>query len=212
MFIVDNCDLKKSNCYKNFLFKRLHILEWLPRYTKFDAVSDLIAGITVGLTMMPQSMAYAALANLSPQYGLYSSFMGSLIYVFFGTIKEVSIGPTSLMALLTISYTRNLPIDYIFLLCFLAGWVELLMGVFKLGFIVDFISAPAISGFTSATACIIIMTQLKGLFGIKFASNDIVDYFFKFGEHLPETKQEDLMLGVCSIICLLIFRVRLYYY
>lgn len=133
LYIVANCSPEKSDTCKRLLFKRLHILEWLPWYTKFDGIADLIAGITVGLTMMPQSMAYAALANLPPQYGLYSSFMGSLIYVFFGTIKEVSIGPTSLMALLTVSYTRNLPFDYIFLLGFLAGWVELLMGLFKLG-------------------------------------------------------------------------------
>lgn len=83
--------------------------------------------------MMPQSMAYAALANLPAHYGLYSSFMGAFIYIFFGTIKEVSIGATSLMALLTLSYTDTLPLDYIILLCFLCGWVELLMGIFKLG-------------------------------------------------------------------------------
>lgn len=83
--------------------------------------------------MMPQSMAYASLANLPAHYGLYSSFMGAFIYIFFGTIKEVSIGPTSLMALLTLSYTDNLSLDFVILLCFLCGWVELLMGIFKLG-------------------------------------------------------------------------------
>lgn len=83
--------------------------------------------------MMPQSIAYASLAELTAQYGLYAAFMGSIIYVFFGTIKEVSIGPTSLMALLSVSYTHDLPVDFIILLAFLAGCVEFIMGVMKLG-------------------------------------------------------------------------------
>lgn len=118
---------------RDTITKRIYILQWLPRYNKVDLISDLIAGITIGLTMMPQSIAYASLAELTAQYGLYSAFMGSLIYVFFGTIKEVSIGPTSLMSLLSLSYTRDLPVDFIILLAFLAGCVEFIMGLLKLG-------------------------------------------------------------------------------
>lgn len=83
--------------------------------------------------MMPQSIAYASLAGLPAQYGLYTAFIGSFTYVFFGTIKQVSIGPTSLMSLLTFSYTESLNVDFVILLSFLAGCVEFLMGVFKLG-------------------------------------------------------------------------------
>ncbi|KAF2879074.1 hypothetical protein ILUMI_27083 [Ignelater luminosus] len=196
----------KKSRLKNLLYKRFYILQWIPEYTKFDGISDVIAGITVGLTMMPQSMAYASLANLPAHYGLYSSFMGAFIYIFFGTIKEVSIGPTSLMALLTLSYTDNLSLDFVILLCFLCGWVELLMGIFKLGFIVDFISAPAISGFTSATSVIIILAQLKGLFGIKFKSNNIFHYVQQFVSHSSDIKINDLILGIGCIVFLLIFR------
>lgn len=191
---------------KNLLYKRFYILQWIPLYTRFDGISDVIAGVTVGLTMMPQSMAYASLANLPAHYGLYSSFMGAFIYIFFGTIKEVSIGPTSLMALLTLSYTDHLSLDFIILLCFLCGWVELLMGIFKLGFIVDFISAPAISGFTSATSVIIILAQLKGLFGIKFKSKNIFHYIQQFISHSSDIKMYDLILGICCIAFLLVFR------
>jgi sodium-independent sulfate anion transporter 11 len=115
------------------LRRHISILQWLPKYTKADVVADFIAGLTVGLTMMPQSIAYANLAGLPAQYGLYTAFIGSFTYVFFGTIKEVSIGPTSLMALLTFSYTEGLPVDYVILLAFLAGCVEFLMGLLKLG-------------------------------------------------------------------------------
>lgn len=69
-------------------------MQWLPKYTKDDIISDFIAGITVGLTMIPQSVAYAGLAGVSPEYGLYTAFIGSFTYIFFGTIKEVSYSPT----------------------------------------------------------------------------------------------------------------------
>lgn len=113
--------------------KYLPVLEWLPRYTRLKAVSDLIAGITLGLTMIPQSMAYAVLAERIPQYGLYSCFVGGFLYIIFGTVKEVSIGPSSLMSLLTLQYTRDMPQDFVILFCFLAGCVEFLMGVLHLG-------------------------------------------------------------------------------
>lgn len=80
----------KNSYFKELLYKRLHILKWLPNYTKQDVISDFIAGLTVGLTMIPQSIAYAGLAGVSPEYGLYTAFMGSFTYIFFGTIKEVS--------------------------------------------------------------------------------------------------------------------------
>lgn len=115
------------------LSKRLPILQWLPKYTKEDIFADFIAGVTIGLTMMPQSIAYASLAELPAQYGLYTALMGSFVYIFFGTIKQISIGPSSLMTLLTYSYTGHLPLDYMVLLCFIAGCVELLMGILRLG-------------------------------------------------------------------------------
>lgn len=131
MGATDKTTLKMK--LKNLLYKRVYILQWLPKYNRVDFISDMISGITIGLTMMPQSIAYASLAELTAQYGLYSAFMGCIIYVFFGTIKEVSIGPTSLMALLALSYTRDLPVDFVILLAFLSGCVEFIMGLLKLG-------------------------------------------------------------------------------
>ncbi|KAK5640923.1 hypothetical protein RI129_009470 [Pyrocoelia pectoralis] len=199
-----NIQFKKEKIITS-LKKRVHITQWITKYTKVDCIADLVSGLTLGLTIMPQSMAYAALANLPPHYGLYSSFMGAFVYTFFGTIKEVSIGPTSLMALLTLSYTKGLPIEFVILLCFLCGWVQFIMGVFKLGFLVDFISMPAISGFTTATSLTIILAQLKGLVGIRFSSDNIFHYVQKFYTHSDKIKLNDLILGVCCIIILLIF-------
>nr|CAI5853112.1 unnamed protein product [Callosobruchus analis] len=192
--------------FKKFLRKRIRILQWLPGYTKGDILADLIAGITVGMTMIPQSLAYAGLAGVSPQYGLYTAFIGSFTYVFFGSIKEVSIGPTSLMSLLVYSYVKGGPIEYVILLTFIAGCVELLMGVLKLGFLVDFISPCLTSGFTSASALIIIVAQVKHLLGIKIYSHDTFEVMKELSIHFRETSGPDAILGFSCIAFLFCFK------
>ncbi|KAK7868450.1 hypothetical protein R5R35_011203 [Gryllus longicercus] len=191
---------------KHLVLQHVPIISWLPKYTKFDAVSDAVAGFTVGLTLMPQSIAYASLAGLSAQYGLYTAFMGSLVYTFFGTIKEVSIGPTSLMALLTFQFTEHLGVEFVILLSFLAGCVELLMGVLNAGFLVSFISAPVTSGFTSATSIIIIIAQLKGILGISYKSHGTIDAVRQLFVHLPNTRLWDAILGIACATFLLSLR------
>ncbi|KAJ8953922.1 hypothetical protein NQ318_019162 [Aromia moschata] len=191
---------------KKLIYKRVHILQWLPFYTKNDILADFIAGITVGLTMMPQSIAYAGLAGISPEYGLYTAFIGSFTYVFFGTIKEVSIGPTSLMSLLTFSFVVGRPVECVILLTFIAGCVELLMGVLKLGFLVDFISPCLTSGFTSASAVIIIVAQLKHLLGIKIDSHDTFSVLVELSRNISEIKWQDTLLGVSCIVFLFCFK------
>ena len=194
---------RKSSCC---IVKYITILRWLPKYSQFHAVSDLVAGVSLGLTLIPQSIAYAALAGLTAQYGLYSCIVGAFMYIIFGTIKEVSIGPSSLMSLLTLEYTKNMPVDFVVLFCFLAGCVELIMGVLRLGFLVDFISIPVTSGFTSATSIIIIISQLQGLIGLKFKAHNVVDNFIKIFQNLKSVRLPDLTLGLCSILFLLCFR------
>lgn len=113
--------------------RRFFIVNWLPEYDRTKAIGDFIAGVTIGLTMIPQSLAYANLANVPAVYGLYSAFAGSIIYMFLGTVREVSIGPTSLMSILTVSYTYEKPIEYVFIMTFVCGCIEMLMGIFRLG-------------------------------------------------------------------------------
>ncbi|XP_069683415.1 sodium-independent sulfate anion transporter-like isoform X2 [Periplaneta americana] len=196
-----------STRIKTKVFRHVSILNWLPQYTVRDGIGDLIAGITVGLTLMPQSIAYASLAGLSPQFGLYSAFFGSYMYVIFGTIKEVSIGPTAVLSLLTYEFTHGLGIEYMVLLTFLVGCVELAMGFLNLGFLIDFISAPVTSGFTSAYSIIIIASQLKSLLGLrKFKTKGFVDNITKLTSHMYETRLWDTLLGVICIIFLLLLR------
>ncbi|XP_051158559.1 sodium-independent sulfate anion transporter-like [Leptopilina boulardi] len=209
MFKYSKKSSKEDDCSrnrKNFCKKYIPITNWFPKYTKFQAFSDVIAGSTIGLTVIPQSIAYAALAGLSAQYGLYSSFLGGFIYIFLGNIKEVSIGPTSLMSLLILEFTREMPANFAILLGFLAGCVELAMGLLNLGFLVDFISIPVTSGFTSATSVIIIIGQIQRLLGIKYKSKNILDNMIKLFQNIHQIRLNDTLLGLSSIIILLMIR------
>ncbi|XP_063097688.1 sodium-independent sulfate anion transporter isoform X5 [Cavia porcellus] len=140
--------------------KRLPVLAWLPRYSLQWLKMDFIAGLSVGLTVIPQALAYAEVAGLPPQYGLYSAFTGCFVYVFLGTSRDVTLGPTAIMSLLVSFYTFHEP-AYAVLLTFLSGCIQLAMGLLHLGFLLDFISCPVIKGFTSAAAIIIGFGQIK---------------------------------------------------
>ncbi|XP_039447034.1 sodium-independent sulfate anion transporter [Culex pipiens pallens] len=185
-------------------------VRWLRGYSARFAVADLIAGITVGLTVLPQGLAYATLAGLEPQYGLYSAFVGGLMYALIGGCREVTIGPTALLALMTSRHTghggESGP-HFAILLCFLSGIVELAMAVLRLGALVDLISLPVTVGFTSATALIIGASQLKALLGIRGGSGSgfaetIKTVIEKFGE----ARVSDSVLGFASIAVLLAMR------
>ncbi|XP_047024534.1 sodium-independent sulfate anion transporter-like [Helicoverpa zea] len=188
------------------LVRRLPLLRWLPQYSRVAALADLVAGVTLGLTLVPQSIAYAALADLPVHYGLYSSFLGTMLYVALGTVKEVSIGPTSLMALLTLQACRGLPIEFVLLLTFLSGCVVLLMGLLRLGFLVELISPSVTSGFTSATALIIVAAQLKGLLGLSFTAESVADNVRLIVTQWPLVRRTDCALAAACCTALLLLR------
>ncbi|XP_017480099.1 PREDICTED: sodium-independent sulfate anion transporter-like [Rhagoletis zephyria] len=116
---------------KKALRNRLEILNWIGDYNTEWAMSDLIAGITLGLTIIPESIACALLAGLPARYGLCSAFLGSFVYLIFGSINKVIIGPTSLVALVSLQFTVGKPIEFAILLTFLTGVVELIMGTLR---------------------------------------------------------------------------------
>ncbi|CAH1391158.1 unnamed protein product [Nezara viridula] len=194
---------------KTFIEKRIPITSWLPKYNTEDLVADIIAGVTVGLTVMPQALAYAALAGLEPQYGLYSSFLGCFVYTVFGSCKDITIGPTALMSLMTYQQVYNRNQDYAVLLCFLSGCLMVLMAVLRLGVLVEFISQPVTVGFTTATSVIIVVSQIKGLLGLSFTSEGFLPTLMKIVENIHETKFWDTTLGlVCIAILLLLRKVK----
>ncbi|KAG5888756.1 hypothetical protein JTB14_021502 [Gonioctena quinquepunctata] len=191
------------------LQKFVPLLSWSKEYDIDKAVSDLVAGITVGLTLIPQSIAYASLAGLEPQYGLYSSLCGGITYLVFGTIPELSIAPTALLSLLTYTYTKDLSFGNVhgaILLCFLAGCIELLCGILHLGFLVDFVSSPVVSAFTSATSLTVASSQLKNLLGLKFEAETFFTIWRDVFKHISEFKLADTLLGLSCCVILLSMR------
>ncbi|XP_054282437.1 sodium-independent sulfate anion transporter-like [Macrosteles quadrilineatus] len=197
--------LRRAFTRKN-LYKRVPILGWLPNYTSEDAISDLVAGVTVGLTVIPQGIAYANVAGIPPQYGLYSSFMACFVYTLFGSCKDSPLGPTAIMAILTRENLHNTGPQGAILLCFLTGCVQLVMGVLQLGFLIDFISGPVSVGFTSAAAIIIATTMLKDLLGLQFTANKFVETLEGVVTHLGHARLGDAVLGVTCMAVLLFLR------
>ncbi|CAL8130642.1 unnamed protein product [Orchesella dallaii] len=196
----------KSTFRKKTLRKRLPILDWSRDYSWQKFAADCIAGLTVGLTILPQGLAYASLAGLPPQYGLYSGFIGSFIYVLFGATKAVTIGPTAILSIITLAYTAGKPKEYAVLLCFLSGVVTFLTGVFQLGFIVNFISQPVLSGFTTVAAITICSTQVKSLLGLHFPADGVVSVVQGVYNHVDEISENDAILSIICILTLLTLR------
>ncbi|EAY31928.1 SulP family inorganic anion transporter [Microscilla marina] len=149
------------------------ILDWLPQYKKTYIKGDVSAGLTVGIMLIPQGMAYAYIAGLPPVYGLYAALVPQIIYAFLGTSRQLSVGPVAMDSLLVASGVSLIAatgsdqyIALAVLLAFMMGALQLLFGVLRLGFLVNFLSRPVISGFTSAAAFIIGLNQLKHLMGV----------------------------------------------
>uniref|UniRef100_A0A4W5PK71 Sodium-independent sulfate anion transporter n=1 Tax=Hucho hucho TaxID=62062 RepID=A0A4W5PK71_9TELE len=148
---------------------------------------DLIAGLTVGLTTVPQALAYAEVAGLPVQYGLYSAFMGGFIYTVLGTSKDVTLGPTAIMSLLCASYVGGDPVRAV-LLSLLCGTIQTAMALLRLGFLLDFISFPVIKGFTCAAAVTIGFGQVKNVLGLKDIPHEFFLQVYYTFYRIPETR------------------------
>lgn len=187
--------------------KRLPIVVWLPHYNITTLIQDIIAGITVGLTAIPQGIAYAVVAGLSPEYGLYAGLLGGFVYLFFGSCKDITIGPTAVVSTLTAKYVSGYSSDFAVLAAFLSGLVELAMGVLCLGFIVEFISQPVITGFTNAAALQIASSQLKALLGLNGSAGHVFyESVLNFIENIKTIQLWDSVLGITTILILFLLK------
>ncbi|KAH8348362.1 hypothetical protein KR084_006709, partial [Drosophila pseudotakahashii] len=190
-------------CRPTTVTNKFPILKWLPRYRLEYIMQDFIAGFTVGLTTIPQAIAYGVVAGLEPQYGLYSAFMGCFTYIIFGSCKDVTIATTAIMALMVNQYATISP-DYAVLVCFLAGCIVLILGLLNMGVLVRFISIPVITGFTMAAAVTIGSAQINNIVGLTSPSNDLLPAWKNFFTHLPSIRVWDALLGVSSLVFLLL--------
>lgn len=165
---------KKQNSQKVGVIGRLFpFLLWFRGYNRIQFRLDFISGLTVALVLVPQSMAYAQLAGLPAYYGLYASFLPPLIASLFGSSRQLATGPVAVVSLMTATALEPLAtaggesfIAYAILLALLVGIFQFLLGVLKLGLVVNFLSHPVVNGFTNAAALIIATSQLSKLFGV----------------------------------------------
>ncbi|CAG2531721.1 SulP family [Maribacter dokdonensis] len=189
-------------------------LDWISSYKKTDFVKDLLAGITVGIVLVPQGMAYAMIAGLPPVHGLYASLFPVLVYALLGTSRKIAVGPVAMDSLLVAVGLGTLAItgveNYIKMVVVLAlmvGVIQFLLGVLRMGFLVNFLSKPVISGFTSAAAIIIVFSQMKHLLGISVIGSNriyktVINIFYKLGE----INYVDFSIGLVGIALLLGFK------
>ncbi|KAF1838141.1 sulfate permease [Decorospora gaudefroyi] len=190
-----------------YLLQKAPVIEWLPKYNPRWILNDTLAGITVGVLLIPQSLAYAKIATIPGQFGLMSSWLPNFMYLIMGTSKDLSTGPTSLMGLLTaeiivdISKEGYTPQAIASAVALSVGLYSMVLGLLKLGFILEFISVPVLNGFISAAAFVIMLGQIPSLFGVKVGSgtaNIIHDLFAK----IPEYDGPTCGVGLSGILLL----------
>ncbi|WP_456378562.1 SulP family inorganic anion transporter [Lutibacter sp.] len=189
-------------------------LDWLQGYKKSWLKGDLLAGLTVGIMLIPQGIAYAMIAGLPPIYGLYTAMIPQFIYAFFGTSRQLSVGPVAMDSLIVASGVGVIAtvgsehfIELAILLAMLMGIMQVAFGIFRLGFLVNFLSKPVISGFTSAAALIIGLNQLKHLLGINMHRNNQLQYLIIDAfKHSSEINVITLIIGICSILILVLMK------
>ena len=190
------------------------ILEWIKTYNKSFFKKDFIAGITVGVMLIPQGMAYAVIAGLPPVYGLYAALLPQIIYALMGTSRQLAVGPVAMDSLLVASALNTMAIidsdHYISLAIFLAlfvGLIQIFLGLLKFGFLVNFLSKPVINGFTSAAAMIIGLSQLNHMLGIELPSSSFLHQIIQsLWEKSQEIDPFTLLITLGSILLIFGFK------
>ena len=190
------------------------ILNWLPDYKSEYLKDDFIAGVTVAVLLIPQGMAYALIAGLPPIYGLYAALTPQIIYAFLGTSRQLAVGPVAMDSLLVAAglgalsiVDSNQYIQMAILLALTIGAIQFLLGLLKMGFIVNFLSKPVISGFTSAAAIIICLNQLRHILGISISqSNKIHVFTSALMQSETPINLHSLIIGIVSVILLILIK------
>jgi len=178
------------------------ILQWGRSYDKQAFSSDLLAAVIVTIMLIPQSLAYALLAGLPPEAGLYASIAPIILYAIFGTSRALAVGPVAVVSLMTAAAIGSIAeqgtMGYgvaALTLAGLSGVILLVLGLLKLGFLANFLSHPVISGFITASAFLIAASQLKHILGIGGGGDTLPEILLSLGENLGQTNLITLTLG-----------------
>ena len=184
----------------------LPILDWGRRYDRATLSSDLVAAVIVTIMLIPQSLAYAMLAGLPPEAGIYASIAPLLLYAIFGTSRALAVGPVAVVSLLTASAVGQVAQQgtagyaaAALTLAFLSGAFLLLMGVLRLGFMANLLSHPVIAGFITASGILIATSQVKHILGIHAGGDTLPEILTAIWAHLGQTSLPTLLIGLGAI-------------
>ncbi|MDB4132439.1 sulfate permease [Amylibacter sp.] len=187
------------------LAKYLPILDWGRYYDRSTLTNDLVAALIVTIMLIPQSLAYALLAGLPPEMGLYASMLPIIFYAIFGTSRALAVGPVAVVSLLTVAAVSKIAVpgtsEYIvaaITLAFLSGLILFALGLFRLGFLANFLSHPVIAGFITATGVIIAVSQLKNILGIDAHGHTIPDLSRSLAHNLSGLNWITAVIGVVT--------------
>ena len=194
----------------------LPILDWGRRYDRQTLTSDLVAAVIVTIMLIPQSLAYALLAGLPPEVGLYASVLPLIAYAVFGTSTALAVGPVAVVSLMTAAAVGRVAAtgtaDYAsaaIMLALLSGVMLALMGLFRLGFVANFLSHPVISGFITASGIIIATSQIGGLLGISTQGHAMPHLVMSIVENIGGINPWTLAVGAVALALLLWIRIDL---
>ena len=188
------------------LERHLPILQWGKSYDRETLTSDAVAAVIVTIMLIPQSLAYALLAGLPAQMGLYASILPLVAYAIFGTSRALAVGPVAVVSLMTAASVGNMALqgtaEYALAavtLAFLSGLILLVLGVFRLGFLANFLSHPVIAGFITASGVLIATSQLKHIFGIDAHGHNLIQLIGSLFENLSTTNFITLFIGLSTV-------------
>jgi SulP family sulfate permease len=187
------------------LSRYLPILDWGRRYDRATLTNDLVAAVIVTIMLIPQSLAYAMLAGLPPEIGLYASILPIIAYAIFGTSRTLAVGPVAVVSLMTLAAAGSVAppgspafIAAALILALLSGLILLIMGVLRLGFLGNLLSHPVISGFITASGIIIASSQLKSILGISAHGEAMPELVISLAANLGSVNTPTLIIGVTS--------------
>ncbi|MFV0383061.1 SulP family inorganic anion transporter [Paracoccus sp. (in: a-proteobacteria)] len=190
---------------KTRLARLLPILDWGRRYDRGALQNDLMAAVIVTIMLIPQSLAYAMLAGLPPEAGIYASILPIILYAMFGTSRALAVGPVAVVSLMTAAAVGQVAqagtagyAAAALTLAFLSGLFLLALGVFRLGFLANFLSHPVIAGFINASGILIATSQLKHILGVKASGDTLPAMLAALAAHLGQVNPGTLLIGASA--------------
>jgi SulP family sulfate permease len=188
------------------LSDHLPILQWGRTYNGATFTNDMVAAVIVTVMLIPQSLAYAMLAGLPPQVGLYASILPLVVYAIFGTSRTMAVGPVAILSLMTAVAAGKVAeqgtpeyLTAAIILAIISGLMLVVMGIFRLGFLANFLSHPVVSGFVTATGILIAVSQLKYLLGVQASGGNIIETLSSIIGHLGDVNWYTVSIGAPAV-------------